>query len=482
MKIKIFVVLLLLTFSAFSVANAYSADVEVMSNVAMDTEFDQSEPDLEWRGLAYGPFRGVGPDRTEFVSIENVQEDMAILEEMGVNHIRTYGIGLGLNQVPFIAAQYNITTATGTWIHQGNPDNEGEIDTALAAESVSSMVIVGNEVLTGKVGIDEDTLVGFVNYAKANRVNESFPIASAEEWLYLRTNSSGTLKRTALGNATDVIIMHAHPAWHNVPLNDAAAWVMDKYNEIADLYPDKRVILGETGWPSDAAPIDGNPAAPQTDLFNEANQKKFIEDMMALIIANDVESYLFEAFDENWKQEIKDGNSLIGPYWGLIEEARYGKPSAVVVADHFGGFISTTPPPPEDPVTTSPDDFQVDVGATASITWTITDADSDSGSYTLYRNDFIQGVADLTWNDGEAITIAVDTSTEGVFTFKIVFDDGRDVEFEDIVVVTVGETPGETSETSDETSDTGGTPGFGLLFAFSGLIALQTVVKRFRKQ
>ena len=52
---------------------------------------------LDFRGLAYGPFRGVGPDRTEIVTKANVEEDMQILEDLGVNHIRTYGIGLGLN-------------------------------------------------------------------------------------------------------------------------------------------------------------------------------------------------------------------------------------------------------------------------------------------------------------------------------------------------------------------------------------------------
>ena len=43
---------------------------------------------LDFRGMAYGPFRGVGPDKTEIVSRANLEEDMGILQEMGVNHIR----------------------------------------------------------------------------------------------------------------------------------------------------------------------------------------------------------------------------------------------------------------------------------------------------------------------------------------------------------------------------------------------------------
>ena len=137
-------------------------------------EIEQEPTVLDFRGMAYGPFRGVGPDKTEIVSRANLEEDMGILQEMGVNHIRSYGIGLGLNQIPFIAAQYGITTATGTWIHAGNPDNFGEIDTALTAEDVSSMIIVGNEVLTGGAGFNEAELVGFLEYAQNNRVDLVF--------------------------------------------------------------------------------------------------------------------------------------------------------------------------------------------------------------------------------------------------------------------------------------------------------------------
>ena len=241
-------------------------------------EIEQDPTILDFRGLAYGPFRGVGPDRTEIVSRANLEEDMGILQEMGVNHIRTYGIGLGLNQIPFIAAQYNITTATGTWIHSGNPDNYGEIDTALSAESVSSMIIVGNEVLTGAVGIPEPDLVAYLEYAKTNREDSNFPVATAEEWGFFARHSSATntTVRTALGNATDVIIIHAHPAWHKVPLADAAEWVIEKYDEVAELYPEKRIILGETGWPSSSV--------PENELFTEANQLAFFTDLMLSLI------------------------------------------------------------------------------------------------------------------------------------------------------------------------------------------------------
>jgi exo-beta-1,3-glucanase (GH17 family) len=422
--------------------------IEEETNVT-NIEIEQESTILDFRGMAYGPFRGVGPDKTEIVSRANLEEDMGILKEMGVNHIRSYGIGLGLNQIPFIAAQYDITTATGTWIHSGNPDNFGEIDTALTAEDVSSMVIVGNEVLTGAVGFSEAELVAFIEYAKDNREDPNFPIATAEEWGFFAktsplTNSTVT---TALGNATDVIIIHAHPAWHKVPVADAADWVLEKYNEVASLYPEKRIILGETGWPSSSV--------PENELFTEANQLTFFTDLMKLIDENDIEAYLFQAFDENWKQEIYENDYAIGPHWGVIEEKRYAKPAGVHIAEnYFGGTISSEAPDPIAPTVNSPSDIQVDVSATASITWTISDEDGVGGTYTVFKNNVVQGVANLSYTEGNAITWTVDTSTEGVFEYKIEFIDETGLSGNDIVVVTVG-TPSDTSSavSSSENSE-----------------------------
>ncbi len=422
--------------------------IEEETNVT-NIEVEQEPTVLDFRGMAYGPFRGVGPDKTEIVSRANLEEDMGILKEMGVNHIRSYGIGLGLNQIPFIAAQYDITTATGTWIHSGNPDNFGEIDTALTAEDVSSMVIVGNEVLTGAVGFSEAELVAFIEYAKDNREDPNFPIATAEEWGFFAktsplTNSTVT---TALGNATDVIIIHAHPAWHKVPVADAADWVLEKYNEVASLYPEKRIILGETGWPSSSV--------PENELFTEANQLTFFTDLMKLIDENDIEAYLFQAFDENWKQEIYENDYAIGPHWGVIEEKRYAKPAGVHIAEnYFGGTISSEAPDPIAPTVNSPSDIQVDVSATASITWTISDEDGVGGTYTVFKNNVVQGVANLSYTEGNAITWTVDTSTEGVFEYKIEFIDETGLSGNDTVVVTVG-TPSDTSSavSSSENSE-----------------------------
>ena len=181
----------------------------------------------------------------------------------------------------------------------------------------------------------------------------------------------------------------------------------------------------------------------------------FFTDLMKLIDENDIEAYLFQAFDENWKNEIYEGEYAIGPHWGVIEEARYAKPAGVHIAEnYFGGTVTSQAPDPIAPTVNSPSDIQVDVSATASISWTISDEDGLGGTYTVFKNDVVQGVADLTYTAGTAITWTVDTSVEGVFEYKIVFVDETGLSGNDTVVVTVG-SPTDTSsvESSSENSE-----------------------------
>ncbi|MFX1535255.1 MAG: hypothetical protein ACFFDI_13610 [Promethearchaeota archaeon] len=144
----------------------------------------QTHPVLDFRGLAYSPFRGVGPDNLEMVTEGDIEEDMQILADLNVTDIRTYGIGLGLHQIPKIPYNYRIKCATGTWIDLGNTDNEREIDTAIAQENYSSMLIIGNEVMKQhRFSSEVSKMLEFIEYAR-NNSSPTTPIASAEEWYF----------------------------------------------------------------------------------------------------------------------------------------------------------------------------------------------------------------------------------------------------------------------------------------------------------
>jgi len=274
---------------------------------------------LDFRGLCYGAFRGIGPDNLEHVLEENVREDMEILADLNVTDIRTYGTALKQDIIPRIADEYGIRCATGAWLSLDNISNLIEINRGLKVANYSSMLIIGNEVLSSGQ-LTEEELIWYIKYAK-NRTD--IPVTTAEPYEVWTENRN-------LAEVCDVINIHVYPFWFQVPVSSAATWTQEKYDYVKTNYPDKEVIIGETGWPS-----DGSSEA------TEDNQKIYYENLLQIASEKKVKIYSFEAFDEEWKYEpTLEVQSNVGPHWGIFNADRSDKSSVEVFKQYFGVPIS----------------------------------------------------------------------------------------------------------------------------------------------
>ncbi len=47
---------------------------------------------------------------------------------------------------------------------------------------------------------------------------------------------------------TSAIAMHAHPMWNGVQVGEAMTWLQQQIGEVQRMHPDRKVVLGETGW------------------------------------------------------------------------------------------------------------------------------------------------------------------------------------------------------------------------------------------
>jgi exo-beta-1,3-glucanase (GH17 family) len=276
-------------------------------------------PILDFRGFCYGAFRGVGPDNLEHVLEENIREDMQILVDLNVTDIRTYGTALNQDKIPRIADEYGIKCATGAWLSLDNISNILEINRALEVSNYSSMLIIGNEALSSK-RLSENELIWYIEYAK-NRTD--IPVTTAEPYEVWTENRD-------LAEVCDVIDIHVHPFWFPVPVNNAATWTQEKYEYVKTNFPNKEVLIGETGWPS-----AGSSEA------TEDNQKIYYENLLQIASENEIKIYSFEVFDEDWKYEpTPEVQSNVGPHWGIFNANRSGKPTVDVFELYFGVPIS----------------------------------------------------------------------------------------------------------------------------------------------
>ena len=90
--------------------------------------------------------------------------------------------------------------------------------------------------------------------------------------------------------------------------------VLQTYNAVVSLgrIHGKNVIIGETGWPTCGARIG-------TSIPSPDNQKIFLQKFLNIITIS--EYYLFEAFDEKWKETY----GLVEGHWGLYDSKGMAK-------------------------------------------------------------------------------------------------------------------------------------------------------------
>jgi hypothetical protein len=110
-----------------------------------------------------------------------------------------------------------------------------------------------------------------------------------------------------LAKEVDFILVHIHPYWEAKEAGEAADYVVEKWKELRKAFPDKEIVIGETGWPSAGEAIGD--AVP-----SEENQEKFLSRFLDLAGQNNIRYFYFEAFDEKWKDKFE---GKVGSHWGI---------------------------------------------------------------------------------------------------------------------------------------------------------------------
>lgn len=255
--------------------------------------------------VSYAPFRG---DQTPLnphliVSPQQIEEDLLDLAK--ISHcVRTYSVDNGLDKVPEIASRVGLKVLLGIWIGNNRLKNAQLVDTAvsLARDHPGTIraIIVGNEVLLHGEMTPSD-LRELIRSVKA-RVNVQ--VTYADVWEYW-------LRYREVQDAVDFITVHVLPYWENVPIRaeDAAAHVAAIHKRVALAFPNKEILIGETGWPSMGRMREGA-------LPSRTNQARVISEILDLAKREDFHVNLIEAYDASWKRYWE---GTVGGYWGLFD-------------------------------------------------------------------------------------------------------------------------------------------------------------------
>jgi exo-beta-1,3-glucanase (GH17 family) len=268
-------------------------------------EVEWLAPTTEIQGIAYSPFRDCqNPNRMKFPSREQIAEDLDQLRH-STNAIRTYS-SVGIQgEIPKLAHERGLRVSAGAWLGKDEAANEREIEGVvdIAKRVPLESVIVGNEVLMTD-RMCEDRLIDYIKRVKAA---VTVPVTTAEV-------GSVLLQHPKLMAVLDYYLVHYYAFWEGHSIDGGAQQVLDELNAFRAHAGGKRVVIGETGWPSDGA--TKNFAAPTA-----WNQRRFFREFLSLAHSEHVEFFYFGAFDELWKTD----EGSVGQFWGVWDAERRNK-------------------------------------------------------------------------------------------------------------------------------------------------------------
>lgn len=261
----------------------------------------------EISGYAFSPFRQ-GQDALINVmpSTEEIREDVALLAG-NARALRTYSSLRSLADVPAIAAENDMDVTLGIWLSLDEAANQDEIQAGVALASTYTSVtrvMVGNEsVLRGE--FDAEEMGVMLDRVKAQ---VSQPVSTAEPWHVW-------LRYPELAEHVDFLTVHMLPYWEGIHVDVAVDYIADKMEQLHEAFPDKPILIGEVGWPSDGR-------TRESAVASAANEALFLRRFLDRAEKENYEYFLMEAFDQPWKAQSEGG---VGAYWGVYDVMRRPK-------------------------------------------------------------------------------------------------------------------------------------------------------------
>ncbi len=270
------------------------------------------------QSISFAPYRpGQSPLTRTFPTPDQIEQDLRRLQGK-VGAVRTYSTGENLETVPQRAGKYGLKVWHGAWLNDNDRENLEQInlliDHANRYPDTVERVIVGNEVLLRK-DLTATQLRGYIRQVK-QRVRQ--PVTYADVWEFW-------LRNPQLADEVDIITVHILPYWEDEPIgldrreHDGAVsiekHIVDIYRKVQERFPGKKIVIGETGWPSDGR-MRGD-ARP-----GRVEQVRFFS-MFRTIAEREKFDYNFiEAFDQYWKARQE---GTVGAAWGILDAQRNDK-------------------------------------------------------------------------------------------------------------------------------------------------------------
>ncbi len=269
-----------------------------------------SEKDLKslWNATLEKGMHGIcfsmyedGQTPGDTITEQQVERRIKILKPY-TKWIRSFSCIEGNEHIPVYAKKHGVKTMVGAWLSDDKEANEKEIESLiqLGKKGVIDIAAVGNEVLYR----EDLTLEELLDYIQ--RVKDALPNVTVG---YVDAYYEFTV-HPELVEISDVILSNCYPYWEGCHIEHSLNHMQQMFGQASDAAQGKKVIITETGWPSEGGSLNGA-------FSSEENAMKYFINCQKWSAQANIELFYFSSFDESWKTG-DEGD--VGAFWGLWDK------------------------------------------------------------------------------------------------------------------------------------------------------------------
>ena len=216
--------------------------------------------------------------------------------------IRSFSCTEGNDLIPKLAKEYGLKTLVGAWLGDDLTTNDKEMKALikLSKDGFVDIAAVGNEVMY-RGDLSEIELL--------NHILDFKTAVPKVEVGYVDAYYEFT-DRPKITEACDVILANCYPYWEECHMDYSLLYMKQMYQQALRAGQGKKVIITETGWPSQGS--DLGVSHPSHD-----NALKYFINAQLWSDQDKIEMFYFSSFDESWKVG-SEGD--VGAFWGLWDK------------------------------------------------------------------------------------------------------------------------------------------------------------------
>ena len=256
--------------------------------------------DEKMHGVCFSPYEGDQQPGDSFTEAQ-VRRKLELLQPH-TKWIRIFSCTDGNDLIPQLAREYGFKTLVGAWLGEEKDKNEEEMTrlVELARAGFVDVAAVGNEVLY-REDLDEDELIACID--RVRNALPDVPVGYVDAYYEFSD-------RPLLAEACDVILANCYPYWEGCHMDYSLLYMKQMYYQVKQAQPDKKIIITETGWPS-----EGEALGAAEPSYN--NALKYCINAQTWARKEGIDMFYFAAFDEAWKVGTEGS---VGAFWGLWDK------------------------------------------------------------------------------------------------------------------------------------------------------------------